>query len=165
MAENVGYIEITRFAVASDPHGSSGLVLYGRETDIQFTKNVQTTIRRQVAASSIVLPNGAKYDVNQAFTSPVVPGILDMTVFIRSKSDAVTNKDYIGDRHMIIAAYIGLRGTLSANGMSGFIYTCTARLLSMETVMKAPFGTWSTNHLQDFLEVKLSFDMLTNWST
>lgn len=134
----------------------------------------ETVDLSEVAQANIIkLPNGAIFDPNSVYATPVVPGDITANIMIRSKTGSPNgDRSYIAGKFAALTAMVGIRGTLTAFTLDGDTppdTSCTARLMSVETQMNAPFSSkWASvsNEIvwKQHIRCRIVFRQITIWA-
>lgn len=160
---------------------ASGLGFYATGQYLSITPGrVDSSISNP--SSSIILPNGAKFDPHGAYAAPKVPGRVSFEIVLKARQDiAVSPSERNSLETEIMSFYancsslIGYRGTLY--GVFGHYFSdnrpaeATARFtgLSADWGMPKQIPTFiggpgkTTKGIESAI-FKLEFDLITNWS-
>lgn len=128
--------------------------------------------------SSIVLPNGSKYDPHGTYAAPKVPGSVSFEVVLRARQDievSATDRNNLETEIMGVFAgwstLIGYRGILYGAFADTKPSEATARFTGLSANWGMPKqisrfrgGPGKTTRGIETATLKLSFDLLSNWT-
>lgn len=161
------------------PDSSMGFYATGQYLAI-IPGKVESSISNPI--SSIVLPNGSKYDPHGTYAAPKVPGSVSFEVVLRARRDievSATDRNNLETEIMSVFAgwstLIGYRGILY--GAFGHYFSdtkqaeATARFTGLSANWGMPKqistlfgGPGKTTRGIETATLKLSFDLLSNWT-
>lgn len=139
---------------------------------------VYATPSAKSAVSSIILPNGAKYDPYQTYAGPQTPGMLDVSVTLTPDHAGIAAGTYTLNQtesaiqyyHRRVMTFLNKRGEITGANADNDLVTATARLIGIEADWKHPKQIPSVLGGQGqntpgvvTASFVFTFDMLTPW--
>jgi hypothetical protein len=168
------FMVIQGFGIGSSLPYSSYLTLQTREPTLNepfaATRNISVNVETRARVSTHELASGTIYYPNQTYDAIIIPGEIDLRVFISTAhiSEVTTATDYLNWKFDEMVNLVGKVGTLFGHTNNDVIQTCTAVLGSVSSVTSAPLaigGSYPTDKSErKQITAELQFRALDNWT-